>query len=134
MLPTVSKSAEETLLQIPTDLKEASLALGVPYYRTMLKVIIPAGISGIMTGVLLGVSRIAGETAPLLFTAFGSQFAHMDIFKPVSALPLLIYNYSSSPFPGQQNIAWGAAFILVVFVFVCNIVSKLLAEIWKTDF
>lgn len=124
MLPVIVRTTEETLKLVPETLKEASLALGVPYYRTILKVILPAGLSGVLTGILLSVARIAGETAPLLFTAFGSPFMDVNILKPVNSLPLLIFNYATSPYPEWQALAWGASFVLVVFVLTLNILAK----------
>jgi len=134
MLPVIVRSTEETLKLIPESLREASLALGVPYSRTVLKVIMPAGLTGIMTGVLLGIARIAGETAPLLFTAFGSQFININIFKPVDSLPLVIFNYATSPYPEWHAKAWGASFILVLFVLGLNITAKVIARRWKVRF
>jgi phosphate transport system permease protein len=128
MLPVIIRSTEETLNLIPNDLKEASMAIGVPYYRTILKVIIPAGLSGIITGALLGVARIAGETAPLLFTAFGSPWMNLDIFKPVNSMPLLIYYYATSPYEDWHNIAWGASFVLIVFILGLNLIIKLVTR------
>lgn len=128
MLPVIIRSTEETLNLIPNELKEASLALGVPYYRTMIKVIIPVGLSGIITGILLGVARIAGETAPLLFTAFGNPFMNLNIFKPVNSLPLLIYYYATSPYEQWHVDAWGASFLLAVFVLSLNFITKLVAR------
>lgn len=128
MLPVIIRSTEETLNLIPNELKEASLALGVPYYRTMIKVIIPVGLSGIITGVLLGVARIAGETAPLLFTAFGNPFMNLNIFKPVNSLPLMIYYYATSPYEQWHVDAWGASFLLAVFVLSLNFITKLVAR------
>jgi len=134
MLPLVIKSTEETLKLIPYPLKEASLALGVPYSKTILKVILPAGLSGILTGVLIGIARIAGETAPLLFTAFGSPFMNLNILKPVDSLPLLIYNYASSPYPEWHKLAWGASFILIIFVLLINLIAKGVTKRWKVQF
>jgi phosphate transport system permease protein len=128
MLPVIIRSTEETLNLIPNDLKEASLAIGVPYYRTILKVIIPAGLSGIVTGALLGVARIAGETAPLLFTAFGSPWMNVNIFKPVNSMPLLIYYYATSPYEDWHSIAWGASFVLIVFILALNLITKLVTR------
>ena len=108
----------------PDTLKEASLSLGVPYYRTILKVILPTGFSGIATGTLLGVARVSGETAPLLFTAFGNPFMNVNILKSVNSLPLLIFNYATSPYQDWQEIAWGASLILIAFVFCLSIVTK----------
>lgn len=134
MLPVVIKSTEETLKLIPDTLREASLALGVPYHRTVLKVILPAGAGGIVTGVLIGVARIAGETAPLLFTAFGSPFMSYDVLKPMSSLPLVIFNYATSPYPEWHSLAWGASFVLVVFVLGLNIIAKVVTRKWKIQF
>ncbi len=134
MLPVIVMSTEETLKLIPDTLKEASLALGVSYPRTIFKVIMPAGASGIVTGLILGIARIAGETAPLLFTAFGSPFMDLNIFKPVSALPLLIFNYATSPYPEWHALAWGASCVLLVFVLVLNISAKTVGAKWKVQF
>lgn len=134
MLPVIVRATEETLKFIPDSLKEASLALGVPYYRTILKVILPAGFSGIMTGVLISVSRIAGETAPLLFTAFGNPFMNVNVVKPVNALPLLIYNYATSPYPEWHTIAWGASCVLIILVLTFNLVTRVIARRWKVQF
>jgi phosphate transport system permease protein len=134
MLPVIVMSTEETLKLIPDALKEASLALGVPYARTILKVVLPAGLSGIATGVILAVARIAGETAPLLFTAFGSPYMSLNIFKPVSSLPLLVFNYATSPYPEWHALAWGACFVLIVFVLSLNLIAKLVTRRWKVQF
>lgn len=128
MLPLVIKSTEEILKLIPNEMKESSLALGVPYYKTILKVIIPAGLSGILTGILAGVARIAGETAPLLFTAFGNPFLNFDIFKPISAMPLLIFTYAISPYEDWHSKAWGASCILVIFVLSLNVLTRILSR------
>jgi len=134
MLPMVIKTTEETLNLIPESLKEGALALGVPYYRTMLRVILPAGLSGIVTGVLLGMARVAGETAPLLFTAFGNAFMNWNVIKPVNSLPLLIYNYATSPYPEWHRLAWGASCILVGFVLSLNLFVRILTRRWKIQF
>jgi len=134
MLPVIVMSTEETLKLIPDTLKEASLALGVSYPRTILKVILPAGLSGIVTGMLLAVARIAGETAPLLFTAFGSPFMALSLFKPVSALPLTVFNYATSPYPEWHTLAWGASFVLLVFVLALNLLAKVGMRKWKVQF
>jgi phosphate transport system permease protein len=134
MLPVVVRSTEETLKLIPDSLREASLALGVPYYRTILRIILPAAMGGIMTGILLSVARIAGETAPLLFTAFGNPFMNLNIFKPMNSLPLLIFNYATSPYPDWHGLAWGASFVLVVFVLAMNFIAKVATARWKVKF
>jgi phosphate transport system permease protein len=134
MLPMIIRATEETLNLIPDSLKEASLALGVPYYRTILRVILPAGLSGIMTGVLISVARIAGETAPLLFTALGNAFMNWNVMKPVNSLPVLIYNYATSPYPEWHRVAWGASCVLVVFVLTLNLVVRIITRRWKVQF
>jgi phosphate transport system permease protein len=134
MLPVVIRSTEETLKLIPDTLREASLALGVPYYKTILRVILPAALGGIMTGILVSVARIAGETAPLLFTAFGSPFMEFNILKPVNSLPLLIFNYATSPYPEWHTLAWGASFVLVAFVLGMNVIAKAVTARWKVTF
>ncbi len=134
MLPVVIKSTEETLRLVPFYLKEAAFSLGVSYTRTILKIILPAGFGGILSGILLGILRIAGETAPLLFTAFGNPFLNLNPFKPVDALPLLIFNYAMSPYDDWHRIAWGASFVLVVIVLILNIITKSVIEKWKTRF
>ncbi len=134
MLPVIVKTTEETLKLIPYHLKEASLALGVPYYKTILKVILPSGISGILTGILLSVARITGETAPLLFTAFGNQFMNTNIFKPIDSLPYRIFYYAMSPYPEWHSFAWGASFILVVLTLALNLIARGISIKWKIQF
>jgi phosphate transport system permease protein len=134
MLPVVVRTTEETLRLIPKSLKDASLALGAPYYLTVLKIVLPAGISGIVTGILLSVARIAGETAPLLFTAFGNPFMNWDVAKPISSLPQIIFNYAISPYDDWHTMAWGASFVLITMVLCLNIISKLIARRWRVQF
>jgi phosphate transport system permease protein len=134
MLPVIITSTEETLKLIPESLREASLALGVSYPRTILKVILPAGVSGIVTGILLSVARVSGETAPLLFTAFGSPFMNANILKPMNSLPLMIFNYATSPYPEWHTLAWGASFILIVLVLGLNLFTKVVIRRWKVQF
>jgi phosphate transport system permease protein len=134
MLPSIIKSTEETLKLIPDSLKEASLSLGVPYYRTILKVIIPSGMSGILSGTILSVSRVAGETAPLLFTAFGNPFMNTNIMKPMGSLPAIIFNYAISPYEDWQKLAWGAAFILIVVILLLNTITKIAQRKWRVQF
>lgn len=133
MLPIVIRATEETLKLLPPSLKEAALALGVPYHRVILKVIIPCGFSGILSGIMLSIARIIGETAPLLFTAFGSPFLSYSVTKPMQSLPLLIFNYATSPYDEWHNLAWGASFILLLFVLLLNITTKLITRRWKVQ-
>jgi phosphate transport system permease protein len=134
MLPIIITATEETLKLIPESLREASLALGVSYPRTILKVILPAGVSGIVTGILLSIARVSGETAPLLFTAFGSPFMNLNVLKPVNSLPLMIFNYATSPYPEWHTLAWGASFVLIVLVLVLNLFTKGVIRRWKVQF
>ena len=134
MLPLIVKSTEETLKLIPSSLREASYSLGVSYTRTILKVVLPAGFGGIASGVLIGISRIAGETAPLLFTAFGNPFLNLNPAKPMDSLPLLIFNYAMSPYEDWHRIAWGASLVLIMVVLILNISMKVIGRKWKTQF
>jgi len=134
MLPVIIRSTEETLKLVPVSLKEASLALGAPYYKTVLNVLIPTAMSGILTGITLSIARALGESAPLLFTAFGSPYLSFNILRPVGALPLLIYYYAGSPYDDWINQAWGAAFILLSIVFILNITAKIGSRRWRVRF
>ncbi len=134
MLPIIVTTTEETLKMLPHSLKESAFALGVPYYSTVLRIILPAALNGIVTGIVLSIARIAGETAPLLFTAFGSPFMNLDITQPISSLPHVIFTYSTSPYNEFHSLAWGASFVLIVFVLLLNILAKILAKKWKVEF
>ncbi len=134
MLPVVIKNTEETLRLVPSYLKEASFSLGTNYTRTILRVVLPAGMGGVLSGVLIGILRIAGETAPLLFTAFGNPFLNINPLKPVDALPLLIFNYAMSPYEDWYKIAWGASFVLIMIVLILTIITKFIVRRWKTQF
>ena len=133
MLPIVVKSTEETLKLLPDNIKEAAYALGMPFHRVILKVILPCGISGILSGVMLSVARIAGETAPLLFTAFGCQFLTTDVRKPMETLPHLIFKYAISPYNDWKDLAWGASLILLIFVLLLNFFTRLITRKWKVQ-
>jgi phosphate transport system permease protein len=131
MLPIVIRSTEQTLLMLPPSLKEAALSLGVPYHRVILKVIVPCGFAGILSGITLSIARVIGETAPLLFTAFGNPYLSSALTKPMESLPHLIFTYATSPYDDWHNLAWGASFILLLFVLTLNIVTKVLTRKWK---
>ncbi|HEX8676258.1 MAG TPA: phosphate ABC transporter permease PstA [Segetibacter sp.] len=133
MLPIVIRSTEETLKLLPPALKEAGLALGLPYHKVIFRVIIPCGISGILSGVMLAVARIAGETAPLLFTAFGNPYVATNVLKPMQSLPLLIFNYATSPYDEWHDLAWGASLILLIWVLLLNITTKLITRKWRVQ-
>jgi phosphate transport system permease protein len=133
MLPIVIRSTEETLKMLPASLQEAAFALGMPFHRVIFKVIVPVGIGGILSGVMLSIARITGETAPLLFTAFGSPYLNWNVFKPMHSLPLLIFNYATSPYDDWKNLAWGASLILLLWVLLLNIFTKLITRKWKVQ-
>ena len=134
MLSIVVRSTEETLKLLPSSLKEAGLALGLPYHKVILRIILPCGFSGVLSGIILAVARIAGETAPLLFTAFGNPFFSANILKPMQSLPLLIFNYATSPYDEWHDLAWGAAVILLLWVLLLNIITKIITRRWKIQF
>ncbi len=134
MLPSIIKSTEETLKLLPESLKEASLALGVPYYKTIMRVIVPTGLGGILTGVILSIARVIGETAPLLFTAFGNPYMTTNILKPMSSLPLIIFNYATSPYSDWHQLAWGASMVLILMILILNIITKIIQRKWKVQF
>lgn len=124
MIPIVARTAEESLRLVPNSMREAALALGITRWRAVLSVIVPGALTGILTGVMLAVARIAGETAPLLFTALGSFWGFQGLFKPIGALPLQIYNYALSPYADWQRQAWAAAFLLIMLVLVISIIVR----------
>jgi phosphate transport system permease protein len=134
MLPVIIRTTEETVRLIPNTLKEASLALGVPYYKTILKVIIPSGFSGIITGIILSLARVAGETAPLLFTAFGNPYLTANFLRPVQSLPLTIFTYATSPYEDWKMQAWGASFVLLAWILIINLALKFFTRRWKIQF
>ncbi len=125
MLPLIIRSTEETMKMIPGTLKEAGLALGVPYYKVILKVLIPSGISGLSTGILLAISRILGETAPLMLTTLGNPMINWDITAPTSAVPLLIWDFYNDP--NMVDLIWSSSLFLMGFVLTLNIISKRIA-------
>jgi phosphate transport system permease protein len=124
MIPVVARTAEESLRLVPNSMREAALALGITRWRSLMGVIIPGALTGIVTGIMLAVARIAGETAPLIFTALGSQFGFQGLLKPIGALPLQIYNYALSPYPDWQQQAWAGAFLLILLVLGISILVR----------
>jgi phosphate transport system permease protein len=127
MLPLVARAAQETLLLVPSALREGSLALGVSRWRSVIGVILPTTLGGIMTGAVLAVARAAGETAPLLFTcAIFNPAVSTDITKAMPSIPVLIFTYSEQPDPALHEQAWGAALVLMVFVLVASLSAKAL--------
>lgn len=125
MLPMIVRSTEETLKMIPQTLKEAGLALGIPYWRVLTGILIPTGFSGLMTGILLSVSRVIGETAPLMLTALGSSVINTNISKPTSAIPLLIWEFYNDP--NMVDMIWSSSLLLMIIVLAFNLTAKRVA-------
>jgi len=125
MIPMVLRTTEEMIKLVPNSLREAALALGYPRWRTSLSVVVRATLPGIMTGGLLAVARIAGETAPLLFTALGSQYLSFDIDQPMAALPLTVFTYATGPYEEWHQYAWAAALVLIMVVFLLSLGARL---------
>jgi phosphate transport system permease protein len=121
MLPMIVRSTEETMKMIPDEIREAAFAMGVPYHRVILKVMIPSGFSGLSTGILLSISRIIGETAPLIMTALGTTVINLNITKPTSAVPLLIWEFYNDP--NMVSLVWSSSLFLMIFVLTLNIIS-----------
>ena len=130
MIPLIVRSTEETMKILPASLKEAGLALGGNNARVILKVQLPAAFGGIFTGVLLAVSRVIGETAPLMFTALGCSMIRFSIDKPISAVPLLIWEFFNDP--NLQSLIWGASLFLLLFVLFLNLTAKKIANKWNS--
>lgn len=131
MLPIIVRTTEEMLKLVPNTLREGSLALGAPEWKTSFQVILPAAFNGVLTGLVLAVARAAGEAAPMLFTAFGNPFMNTDYNQPVATLPHLIYVYAISPYDDWHAKAWATALVLIVLVFISNVLARL-AVWWRT--
>lgn len=125
MLPIVLRTTEELVRLVPDSLREAALALGIPRWKVLLRVVLPTARAGIVTGIMLAVARVAGETAPLLFTAFGNRFWHQGLDQPIAALPLQIFAYAISPFDDWHRQAWAGALVLIAIVFVLSALARL---------
>ena len=128
MLPTVTRTTEELLRLVPSTLREAALGLGVPKWRATVSIVLRTAAPGIATGIMLAVARIAGETAPLLFTAFSNRFWSQGVDQPIASLPVQIYTYAVSPFEDWHRQAWAAALVLVALVLVLNVTAKLVVR------
>jgi phosphate transport system permease protein len=125
MIPVIMRTTEEILKIVPGTLREASLALGVPVWRTVASVVVPTGLAGILTGVMLAVARAMGETAPLLFTTLGSRLINVgDWSRPMDAMPLFIYANARQPYQTLNDQAWGVAFLLLLFVLTINVLVR----------
>ena len=124
MIPTISRTTEEVLLLVPQTIREAALGLGIPQWRTTLSVVLPSAKAGVITGVLLAFARIAGETAPLLFTALGNSFWNFKMSQPTAALPLQIFVYATSPFDDWHRQAWAGALVLISIIVITTVAFR----------
>jgi phosphate transport system permease protein len=128
MIPIVTRTTEEMLRLVPASLREGALALGAPQWRVTTGVVLPAAASGIATGAMLAVARVSGETAPLLFTAFGSRFFNVYLDQPVASLTVQIFNYAVSPYDEWHAQAWAATLVLMTLILVINVTVRLLTR------
>ncbi len=124
MIPMVLRTTEEMVRLVPHSLREAALALGFPRWRTTLVVVVRTGLPGIVTGSLLAVARVAGETAPLLFTALGSQYLNLNLNRPMAALPLVVFTYATGPYEEWHRLAWATSLVLIVVVLVLSLAAR----------
>ncbi len=124
MLPIVLRTTEELLRLVPASLREAGLALGIPQWKVILRVVLPTARSGIITGVMVALARIAGETAPLLFTAFGNHYWQSGLDQPIAALPLQIFVYAIAPYDDWHRQAWAGALVLISLIFLTSLVAR----------
>jgi phosphate transport system permease protein len=126
LIPTVMRTTEEIIRLVPQSVREASLALGIPQWKTMLRVVMPTAAAGIVTGIMVGLARVAGETAPLLFTALSNQFFSADLAQPMANLPVTIFKFAMSPFANWQQLAWAGVFLITLGVLALNILARVL--------
>jgi len=125
MIPTITRITEEMLKLVPHTLREAALALGIPRWKTTLRIVLRTAQSGIITGILLAIARAAGETAPLLFTSFGNSFWSTTLDSPMASIPVQIFNYAISPYDEWHRKAWAGAFVLIALVFIVSLIVRL---------
>ncbi len=128
MIPTVTRTTEEMIRLVPSSYREAGLALGVPQWKTTLRIILPTAIRGITTGVLLALARAAGETAPLLFTALGNRFWSTSVGQPIASLTVFIFDYAKAPCEDWNRQAWAASFVLIGLILIFNIIFRIVTR------
>jgi phosphate transport system permease protein len=128
MIPLIMRTTEEVILLVPNGYREAALALGIPRRKVIIKIVMKTASKGIVTGILLALARVAGETAPLLFTAFGNRFWNHDLTQPIAALPLQIFTYAISPYEDWHRQAWAGALVLLMGIFVVNVSVRVLTR------
>ena len=128
MIPLIMRTTEEVLQLVPNGYREASLALGIPQWRTIVQIVVRTALKGIITGILLALARVAGETAPLLFTAFGNRFWNHQLSDPIAAMPLQIFSYAISPYEDWHRQAWAGALVLLLLIAVINVSVRVLTR------
>jgi phosphate transport system permease protein len=126
MIPIILRTTDDMLQLVPNTLREAAFALGAPKYKVIIQVVYRGAKAGVLTGILLGIARVGGETAPLLFTSFNDNFMSTDMNEPMASLTVTMYNYATSPYDDWQQIGWAAAFILSMFILGLNIIGRLI--------
>ncbi len=126
VLPVVVRTTDDMLRLVPSQMREAALSLGVPQWKVTVQILYRGALGGIVTGVLLALARISGETAPLLFTAFSSQYWSLDITQPMANVPVVVFQYAASPYESWQALAWAGAFVLSMFVLLLGIAARLI--------
>jgi phosphate transport system permease protein len=124
VLPVVVRTTDEMLRLVPSQMREAALSLGVPQWKVIVQVLYRSSLPGIVTGILLALARISGETAPLLFTALNHQYWTTDVFSPMANVPVVIFQYAMSPYENWHTLAWAGAFILTMFVLVVSLLAR----------
>ncbi|WP_082732313.1 phosphate ABC transporter permease PstA [Tepidibacillus decaturensis] len=128
MIPAVTRTTEEMLKLIPSDIREAGLALGLPKWRVILFIVLPSAMRGIVTGIMLAVARVSGETAPLLFTAFGNIYFSRTLLEPMASIPVQVFNYAISPYADWKAQAWAGALVLILLILVLNVSARFLTR------
>ena len=124
VLPVVVRTTDEMLQLVPVQMREAALSLGIPQWKVIVQVLYRSALAGIVTGVLLALARISGETAPLLFTAFGNQYWNADVLQPMASVPVVMYQFAGSPYESWQTLAWAGALVLTLFVLLVSLTAR----------
>jgi phosphate transport system permease protein len=130
MIPVVLRTTEDMLTMVPSTLREAAFALGAPHYKVIIQVVYRGAAAGILTGIILSIARVAGETAPLLFTSFNNAYFSMNMNQPISSLTVTIFQYAMGPYDSWHTQAWAAAFVITVFVLMLTIIGRLIIK-WR---
>lgn len=130
MIPVILRTTEDMMKLVPWSLREAAFALGAPYYKVIIQIVYKSAITGILTGILLAIARIAGETAPLLFTSFNNAFTSFNLKEPMASLTVTIYQYATSPYESWHKIAWAASLLITLFILLLTILVRLLIK-WR---